>query len=532
MSLRIDELVADPMLGLRVLAGERGCRRRVGWAHACELANPWDWLEPGDMLLSNGFSIPADVDDQVEFLRRLERADLAALTIGERQRVPDLHPAAIALADERAFPILECEFRVPFVAVAKAIGLATLPSAQEHLPQLVRIYDRARETTLAGEAGEPGGTLLAAISRDLGCRLWVIAPEEGLELLPGPTRLPRGLGGALADAYRERGRELPAALRLPERETLAVPLPSRRPAALVASTQGGRSLPPLALLQHVATVAALEVERGEAERERRRRLGSELLAHVLDDRLDPNAAGQILSGHGFASEDRLALLIVREGADDDGRELGGLLDAGLHDLEVPHLVLRRGDDVHVLVPHDDAAYDAVRAALPAGLAAGVSEPFGGLGRARDAVREAAWARGVATEAGPRAGLTFYGQQRSHFLPRTISDADAVAEHVLGAAVAYDRENGTQLVASVEAYLAENRSGQRAAARLFVHRQTLVYRVRRFEEITGRKLDDIDDVAELWLALRARRLGTEDPAKADAGRSGPAAESERGGAEDA
>ena len=52
------------------------------------------------------------------------------------------------------------------------------------------------------------------------------------------------------------------------------------------------------------------------------------------------------------------------------------------------------------------------------------------------------------------------------------------------------------------FLQENRSWQRAADRLHVHKQTLVYRIKRIETLTGRSLSDTADVAELWLALQA------------------------------
>jgi hypothetical protein len=39
----------------------------------------------------------------------------------------------------------------------------------------------------------------------------------------------------------------------------------------------------------------------------------------------------------------------------------------------------------------------------------------------------------------------------------------------------------------------------------LHKQTLVYRIKRVEELTGRRLDDTGDVAQLWLALRSLEL---------------------------
>ena len=81
--------------------------------------------------------------------------------------------------------------------------------------------------------------------------------------------------------------------------------------------------------------------------------------------------------------------------------------------------------------------------------------------------------------------------------------------VIGPLLDYDRAHGTELVDSLRVFLNCNRSWQRAAKELFVHKQTLVYRMRRIEELAGRRLDCTADVAELWFALQAQelRLGT-------------------------
>jgi purine catabolism regulator len=55
------------------------------------------------------------------------------------------------------------------------------------------------------------------------------------------------------------------------------------------------------------------------------------------------------------------------------------------------------------------------------------------------------------------------------------------------------------------YFDANRSWQEGANRLGIHKQTLVYRIRRIEELTGRKLGDIKDQTEMYLALRTWQL---------------------------
>ena len=91
---------------------------------------------------------------------------------------------------------------------------------------------------------------------------------------------------------------------------------------------------------------------------------------------------------------------------------------------------------------------------------------------------------------------------SVFLPADRDDGRAAARRVLGAVMEYDAAQGAHLMESLRVFLQENRSWQRAAARLHVHKQTLVYRIRRIEQLTSRSLSDTADVAELWLALQA------------------------------
>ena len=57
MAITVAELVADPLLKLRFIAGQGGGARLVTWAHTSDLPNPTEWLGPGDLLMSNGLNI-------------------------------------------------------------------------------------------------------------------------------------------------------------------------------------------------------------------------------------------------------------------------------------------------------------------------------------------------------------------------------------------------------------------------------------------------------------------------------------------
>jgi purine catabolism regulator len=66
-------------------------------------------------------------------------------------------------------------------------------------------------------------------------------------------------------------------------------------------------------------------------------------------------------------------------------------------------------------------------------------------------------------------------------------------------------NGEELLRSLEAFLEHNGSWEAAARALFCHRHTLRYRISRIEELTGRRLDRVENRIEFWLALRGREL---------------------------
>ncbi|WP_432103545.1 helix-turn-helix domain-containing protein [Streptomyces sp. bgisy091] len=72
-------------------------------------------------------------------------------------------------------------------------------------------------------------------------------------------------------------------------------------------------------------------------------------------------------------------------------------------------------------------------------------------------------------------------------------------------LAYDEQHGTDAANSLEAFLRCRRSWQRTAAALNAHKQTVMYRMRRVEQITGRVLAQTSDLADLWLALQAGEL---------------------------
>ncbi|WP_405084135.1 PucR family transcriptional regulator [Microbispora sp. NBC_01389] len=170
-------------------------------------------------------------------------------------------------------------------------------------------------------------------------------------------------------------------------------------------------------------------------------------------------------------------------------------------------MLRRHRDLYVLTPApvitgdagDRDAGTALRE-IP-GIAAGVSRPLPPGSSLRVAQREALWAVSRAAESG-RPLVTYGEDTTGRWLPDDVGVLTALVEHVLGDALRYDAEHGSDLVASVRTWMERDRRVDDAARALHIHPNTLAYRLRRFGALTGRDLSATGDFAEVWLAVRA------------------------------
>jgi purine catabolism regulator len=124
-------------------------------------------------------------------------------------------------------------------------------------------------------------------------------------------------------------------------------------------------------------------------------------------------------------------------------------------------------------------------------------------RVADAAQEARWSLAVAAAGSQRA--VYYGDESMTLPPRTPAEAKVLVSRILAPLLRYDAEQGTDYVNTLRVVLGANRSWRDAAAELHIHRQTLGYRIRKIEQISGRGITRTDHIAQWWLALRARDL---------------------------
>lgn len=491
-------LLDQPRLQLTLVSGTSGVDREITWAHASDLPDPWNWLGPGELLLTNGTGIGSSPSAQVHFLERLSQIGASGLVIGLGTGGQPVTAELAVRAGDLELPVLTVPYSVRFADIVRVVAESDDREHSTFLGDVAHFYDVLR---LSLAAGDLGPATFDALGRRLGLRLYLADAETGLSVFDD-TPIP--LGVALARAVAEHGHAIPGLLRLTRENSasgevgaLAVAVPGEPMTALVVEPMGDR-LPSSAILQHIAIAGAVQLAQIVSQRQRQRRQGGELLDQLLDQR----PARQVATGNPGATELDLAECVLavlrpqRPGTDDD-------LHLACSRAHVPILLLQRDDLLYLVLPESAIGSHLLTWLAELGCPAGVSGPLGSGSRMPDASVEAVWALGIADA--NQLPLSRYGDSVGLLMPRTPTEAAALVDEILGELLEYDQVHQTHYLETVRAVVQADGSWQRAAAAVHIHKQTLGYRMRKIEGLTGRGFARTQHLAEWWFALQALEL---------------------------
>ena len=240
--LTVEELIAIPYLRTVCVAGNGGLHRDVAWAHSIELPNPWEWVEPGDLVMTVGVGIPEQPEAQKKYVESLARGGASGLAVAEEMQAPPLSRAMLDAADAQDFPLLRTAFEVPWVQVSRAVATAGIDDEHARLVRAMRIYDRMR----ASVTTEPGSQLLRELAMELRCDLWVRRAEAPtVQLLASGPSMSKEVVTALDVVVDDREAFVGVRRhRVGDGRTLVmVAVPTRRPVSLVVVDHGAGAPP-------------------------------------------------------------------------------------------------------------------------------------------------------------------------------------------------------------------------------------------------------------------------------------------------
>ncbi|WP_328873083.1 PucR family transcriptional regulator [Streptomyces sp. NBC_00287] len=183
-ALTLREVLAlDPVRAAEpeLLAGEAALDRPVRWVHSSEVYEGANFLDGGELLLTNGFGL-TDAAEEVRrrYVRELAARDAAGLAVEVGRSLPAMPPEVTDEARRVELPLLALHRVVPFVRITEAANRAIVarglsgrsavrPGTDDHTAALLAdLADRAAlnqpeveaRSALAGFHPGPGGRLI------------------------------------------------------------------------------------------------------------------------------------------------------------------------------------------------------------------------------------------------------------------------------------------------------------------------------------------------------------------------------------
>ena len=566
-AVTVNEVRRVVLPGSRVVGGSAGMMNRVSWATALRSRPPaYELRGGGEFVLASAASLEGlhQIDASLTLERILEglsQAGAAALA------VPGPIPArAKAAANTHAIPLIELPVGIALHDAERGIIGLVLDRHNELQARASEFYRRLAQISVEGrgveaivaEAARVAHRLVTLEDAVFRLRTYSLPPPpagggsaEESETLPTPDEA--GLSSADERArLNEQVRSHPVNPTTPAAYLLpAARLGLQRYAAAVYTRERLRGFvslcgPPETLTEfdqlavsRAAAICALELAKEDAVLAAEQRVQRDL----LDELLAGAGAG---AGMGTADRDVTHRRAAQAGLSDSGpfavaffaAHSGRGPDADGAALIGDRLTRRvsRGD-LRMLVRLDAAEVAAIcdlssiddadstesrlrrfreelalvtEGALPEGCSAnaGFSRAHEGLGALPAAASEAREALRIGRRVhgdGAHVGYADLGLYRVLHSLRESSELRLFYEQTLGPLVDYDRKTGQNYVETLETYFACHGNLSQTAQRLHHHRNSLLYRIGRIQEICGVSLEDAEARLSLQVALKARRL---------------------------
>lgn len=505
MALTVADLLARQDLGLRVVCpGAPGALDRpVRWAHQSELADPTQFGEPHEVLLTTGIALPQeDAADPAqlraaydEYVGRLAASDTVALGFGTGVRHGTVPQALTDAARRHRFPVFEIPIELPFSAITKAVSRAL---AEEENARLRRTHAAQRRLIAAAGTTDVVRSIVTRTAELIGG--WAAFVDPAGTLVEVSHLAARQTALATTTAHIASGRQ---ATFLEEQGTelcaYDVATPQGVPLGILVTGTRNTTDPLATAVPLLATsMLAVSVSRAEANDAAMRHLRAVMMDELLrgNVRLVRSVSRDLWSGLPL---EPCAVVCVTGSPQELGAVQGDLLPLQRGSGSARSAIAFGECDGHLwlVVSFGEAEELAARVSSAHDVVCGVSR----ASRWEDIVHARHEASSAALLAHARDGGRSRDGRSATVSLLDVFDPEpsrAYAQIVLGG-LTDPTASARELLRTLAAWLDSDGGFEQAARELGVHRHTVRRRLAKVESVLGLSLQEARVRHELWFA---------------------------------
>jgi PucR family transcriptional regulator, purine catabolism regulatory protein len=496
LTLTVRELLEDDALGLELqVAGD--IDQSIRWVHTTEqVVDASLYLEGGELILTTGVWLDAGHTAE-EFVAPLASIEVAALGYGLATPGATVPDDLVRAADDRGMVLLSVPAPMPFIAISKRFVDSVIDDRERGLLRTVARADRLVRSSSRG-GGIDG--VLSVLPANL--KPFLVGPDQHLV----DSRV-ASVDSALVTAVR-------AAVRAHDRFPIDVHGSSVFPIAtvgdpaayLVIQPEGDLSASDRVAIEQCLPFLGLELEHRRALRAAEQRLAAELVDLIL---AGPSQLPVVVARLDSFRLDPTSSMgaVVCNRVDQD---VYAAAERALWNTSTRFLIAPTAQDLVVIaqpISEQRNLMDLAQVLHQAleGSAVGVGRLVPNADGIRASLIEARHASLLAARNSAVGGVAGHADVGSHKLLLDLQDEEVLTSFrraLLEPLLEHDRRRHTQLVHTLDLFLAHGGAWQATAEKLHIHVNTLRHRLGQVERLTGRSVMSTEDRVDFFIALRA------------------------------
>lgn len=528
-------LLTKAFEGSKVIAGHSGLNKTVKTVTVAEVPDAMDWLKGGELVVTTAYYLKNDEQLQKKWVQGLIQNNAVALAIKPLRFIGMIPDTIIDIGNRYDFPIIELPFAVTWPQIIESVSNLILDRQAATLRHSEEIHNTLTRLVIESKG-------LQSIAETIGrlVRKPIIIEDQWLNNL------------AIASDYEEY-KEIIKQRTSPEYfSKLQKLIKTQRPAnnyylfknsipeinqyiypivienktygyltALVTAeeTMGKRDL---IALEHGVTVIALELVKQKAMFESQERFRLNMLTMLLEQPESSEDFRKQASVIGFDVNGPLLAIIVKWESNSnrkhDDEIIAQSLSRRLYAMDEGSLVISRNVDVVAFIHLKSRSVLKIKELLTTLLfsieqefkglkiIAGMGNSYNYLAEYKKSYDEAAFAINCAFlhNKGPVIMYSDLGHYRLFSLIKNRKELEKYCKDVLGELLDSNQRDKVDLLDTLEKFLVANGNRAEVARRLYVHINTVNYRMKKIENLLNVNLNEMEVRLNLFLAITAFR----------------------------
>ena len=534
-----EALNLEKMSEVDVLAGEKGLNRHITKVNIMEVPDIVDWVKEGELLFTTLYSIKDDEEALKNLVPKLAEKNLAGLGIKPGRYINEIPEFMVKQAEENDFPLLKIPYDFSFSEFINPILSEILNVQTKFLEKTLNIHEVLTNTVLYENGLDRLSTVLVDMIKNpvliTDSNMAIMSysiPDEYTNMLSKEDLLDtvkiNGDRETEEEIYGYRCKKKSVSLAGKNVDLIKIPIitPNSHFGYLFAwEYEKTINKLDISTLKWASTIAALDILNKRSIANVELKYKNELLYDILKGKLN-NKQTIINRGQNMGMDlDKGFYVVVFELKELISKQFKnkGLLNENIQKNYLESTKRIIDDDIIMgdlgtyliaLYPGEEGDKDAVKDFSDKVLNVidqddrelvnvGVGNYQEDIINLNESYSQAKRAINVANKLKKDNQIYFFEELGVYKLLYKIDkdEKNSFLENSIIPLLNYDKAHNTELLKTLRAFFEENGNLTNVAKKIYIHYNTVHYRLQRIEKITGLSLDNPDDKLNLEIALK-------------------------------